>query len=53
MKNKKLITNLLFAAVVLAIAAGLFALRSTYGSKGRLCAQLIYGDSNTTVDYPL
>ena len=53
MKNKKLITNLLFAAVVLAIAAGLFALRSTHGSKGRLCAQLIYGDSNTTVDYPL
>ena len=53
MKNKKLLTNLLFAVVVLAIAAVLLAVRSHNATGGKLTAQLIYGDSNTVLDIPL
>ena len=53
MKNKKLLTNILFAAVVLAIAAVLLAVRSRSATGGKLAAQLIYGDSNTVLDIPL
>ena len=53
MKNKKLFTNLIFAGVILAIAAVLLVLRSRHTSGSQLRAELIYGDSNTTVDYPL
>ena len=45
MKNKKLLTNILFAVVVLAIAAVLLAVRSHNATGGKLTAQLIYGDS--------
>ena len=47
MKNKKLLTNILFAVVVLAIAAVLLAVRSHNATGGKLTAQLIYGDANT------
>ena len=53
MKNKKLLTNILFAVVVLAIAAVLLAVRSHNATGGKLTAQLIYGDSNTVLDIPL
>ena len=48
MKNKKLLTNILFAAVVLAIAAVLLAVRSRSATGGKLAAQLIYGDRKST-----
>ena len=53
MKKKKLLTNILFAVVVLAIAAVLLAVRSHNATGGKLTAQLIYGDSNTMLDIPL
>ena len=53
MKNKKLLTNILFAAVVLAIAAVLLAVRSRSATGGKLAAQLIYGDNNAVLDIPL
>ena len=53
MKNKKLLTNILFAAVVLAIAAVLLAVRSHSAIGGKLAAQLIYGDNNAVLDIPL
>ena len=53
MKNKKMLTNLLFAAVILAIAGILFVLRGMHSSGAALGAQLIYGDSNTVMDIPL
>ena len=53
MKNKKLLTNILFAAVVLAIAAVLLAVRSHNATGGKLAAQLIYGDNNAVLDIPL
>ena len=46
MKHKKLLTNLLFAAVVLAIAAVLLLVRSAHSSGSKLRAELIYGDNN-------
>ena len=42
MKHKKLLTNLLFAAVVLAIAAVLLLVRSAHSSGSKLRAELIY-----------
>ena len=51
--KKKLLTNILFAVVVLAIAAVLLAVRSHNATGGKLTAQLIYGDSNTVLDIPL
>ena len=53
MKNKKLCTNILFAVVVLAIAAVLLAVRSHNATGGKLTAQLIYGDANAVLDIPL
>ena len=53
MKNKKLLTNILFAVVVLAIAAVLLAVRSHNATGGKLAAQLIYGDDNAVLDIPL
>ena len=53
MKNKKLLTNILFAVVVLAIAAVLLAVRSHNATGGKLTAQLIYGDNNAVLDIPL
>ncbi len=54
MKNKKLLVNLIFAAVILAAAGVLFALRSASKTPGAtLAAELIYGDSNTVMPIPL
>ena len=53
MKNKKLLSNILFAVVVLAIAAVLLAVRSHNATGGKLTAQLIYGDANAVMDIPL
>ena len=53
MKHKKLLTNLLFAAAVLAIAAVLLLVRSAHSSGSKLRAELIYGDNNTTMNLPL
>lgn len=53
MKHKKMLTNLLFAAVVLAIAAVLLLVRSAHSSGSKLRAELIYGDNNTTMNLPL
>ena len=53
MKNKKLLTNILFAVVVLAIAAVLLAVCSHNATSGELTAQLIYGDNNAVLDIPL
>ena len=43
MKNKKLLTNLLFAVVILAIAAVLLVVRRVHASGSGLRAELIYG----------
>ena len=48
MTHKKLLTNLLFAAVVLAIAAVLLLVRNAHSSGSKLRAELIYGDNNTS-----
>ena len=53
MKNKKLLTNILFAVVILAIAAVLLVVRRVHASGSGLRAELIYGDNNTTMNLPL
>lgn len=53
MKNKKLLTNLLFAVVILAIAAVLLVVRRVHASGSGLRAELIYGDNNTTMNLSL
>ena len=54
MKRKKLILNLLFAAVILLAAGALFALRSASRTPGAsLAAELTYGDNNTVLHIPL
>ena len=53
MKNKKLLTNLLFAVVILAIAGILFALRAAHATGSTLEAELIYGDANTVQKFSL
>ena len=53
MKNKKLLTNLLFAVVILAIAAVLLVVRRVHASGSGLRAEMIYGDNNTTMNLPL
>ena len=53
MKHKKLLTNLLFAVVILAIAAVLLVVRRVHASGSGLRAELIYGDNNTTMNLPL
>lgn len=46
-QHKKLWIDLIFAAVILAAAGILFALRSAKQSSSTLGAELIYGDANT------
>ena len=53
MKNKKLLTNLIFAGIVLVIAAALLVWRNSHTSGSRLRAELIYGDDNITMNLPL
>lgn len=53
MKNKKLLTNVIFAVVILAIAAVLLVVRNAHASGSKLAAQLIYGDNNTVMDLSL
>ena len=54
MRHKKLLVNLLFAAVILAAAGVLFALRGAGGDPDvPLKAQLVYGDDSTVLDLPL
>ena len=53
MKSKKLLVNIVFAVVILAIAAVLLAVRNSHASGSKLAAQLIYGDSNTVMDLSL
>ena len=52
-QHKKLWTNLVFAAVILAIAAVLLVVRNAHAGSSALRAELIYGDSNTTLYIPL
>ena len=49
-QHKKLLINLVFAAVILAAAAVLLLVRKANQTGAPLCAELIYGDSNTA-DY--
>ena len=53
MKNKKLLTDLLFAVVILAIAAVLLVVRRVHASGSGLRAELISGDNNTSMNLPL
>ena len=53
-QHSKLFVNLIFAAVILAAAGVLFALRATHTSPGStLEAELIYGDANTVQKFSL
>ena len=52
-QHKKLLANLIFAAVVLAAAAGLLVLRRAGQTGSALTAELIYGDDNTALTFPL
>ena len=53
MKNKKLLVNIVFAVVILAIAAVLLVVRNSHVSGSKLTAELIYGDNNKTMDISL
>lgn len=53
MKNKKLFVNIVFAIVILALAAVLLVVRNRHASGSKLTAELIYGDNNTTMDLSL
>ena len=52
-QHKKLLINLIFAAVILAAAAVLLLVRKANQTGAPLCAELIYGDSNTKPTFPL
>ena len=52
-QHKKLLINLVFAAVILAAAAVLLLVRKANQTGTPLCAELIYGDSNTRLTFPL
>ena len=52
-QHKKLLINLVFAAVILAAAAVLLVVRKANQTGAPLCAELIYGDSNTRLTFPL
>lgn len=52
-RHKKLLANLIFAAVVLAAAAVLLLVRRAGQTGAPLCAELTYGDSNTKLTFPL
>ncbi len=51
-QHKKLLINLVFAAVILAAAAVLLLVRKANQTGAPLCAELIYGDSNTRLTFP-
>lgn len=51
--HNNLLINLIFAAVILAAACILFALRGSRSGSSALTAQLIYGDNNTVLELPL
>ncbi len=53
MKQKKLIINLIFAAVILAAAGVLLFLRNSGVSGSPLAAELTYGDANTVLPISL
>ena len=54
MQRKKLLINLIFAAVILAAAGLLFGLRAAQQDpEAQLVAQLIYGDSNDSLVFDL
>ena len=55
MKHRKsLLIDLIFAAVVLAVAGGWFAWQAAHRTQGAvLAAQLTYGDDNTVLDFSL
>ena len=54
MQRKKLLINLIFAAVILAAAGLLFGLRAAQQDpEAQLAAQLIYGDSNDSLVFDL
>ena len=52
-QHKKLLMDLVFAAVILAAAAVLLLVRKANQTGAPLCAELIYGDSNTRLTFPL
>lgn len=52
-QRKKLLVDLIFAAIVLAAAGALFAVRALKPHSALLAAQLIYGSENTVLDIPL
>ena len=52
-QHKKLLIDLVFAAVILAAAAVLLLVRKANQTGAPLCAELIYGDSNTRLTFPL
>ena len=53
-QHSKLFVNLIFAAVILAAAGVLFALRAAHTTPGStLEAELIYGDANTVQKFSL
>ena len=52
-RHKKLLLNLVFAAVILAAAAALLLVRRAGQTGAPLCAELIYGDANTKLTFPL
>ena len=52
-RHKKLLLNLVFAAVILATAAALLLVRRAGQTGAPLCAELIYGDANTKLTFPL
>ena len=52
-RHKKLLLNLVFAAVILAAAAALLLVRRAGQTGAPLCAELIYGDANTKLIFPL
>ena len=52
-QHKKLLTNLVFAAVVLLAAAVLLVVRRAGQTSSALTAELIYGDNNTVLTFPL
>ena len=52
-QHKKLLMDLVFAAVILAAAAVLLLVRKANQTGAPLCAELIYGDSNTKLTFPL
>ena len=52
-RHKNLLRNLVFAAVILAAAAALLLVRRAGQTGAPLCAELIYGDANAKLTFPL